>query len=178
MTNQPLTAEDFDDIEELTPESLDYFLREIWSKKTVSVIHFYGLGGERYTRHPVMDLFKAYAAQQNAELVAELEIRKGLVTLNRTLLTEVERLKAELKDAEINFNALADGTIQNEAFGMLKAENERLKQQLAWQPIPENPENYQVILGWDGKETEKYMYHSEFYKMDLLLLEMIKELLE
>lgn len=55
-----------------------------------------------------------YSEQQNAELVAENK-----------------RMKAELKDAEINFKALADGTIKDEALGLLRAENERLKQQLA-----------------------------------------------
>lgn len=61
------------------------------------------------------------AAQQNAELVAE----------NERLNSDIAGLKAQLKDAEINFKALADGTIRDEAIGMLRAENERLKQQLA-----------------------------------------------
>ena len=57
------------------------------------------------------------AAQQNAELVATIS----------QLNSDIAGLKSQLKDAEINFKALADGTIRDEAIGMLRAENERLK---------------------------------------------------
>lgn len=84
---------------------------------------------------------KAYAAQQNAELVATIS----------QLNSDIAGLKAQLKDAEINFEALADGTIRDQAIGMLRAENERLKQQLAWQPIETAPKDKSIDLWVEGQ---------------------------
>lgn len=109
MTNQPLTA-------------LDELLIEIAHKCTLKPTSVIKAG------------LKAYAAQQNAELVDKLETETArnilLDSFNQRLKAENERLKQQLADAEINFNALADGTIKDEALGLLRVENERLKQQV------------------------------------------------
>lgn len=88
---------------------------------------------------------EAYAAQQNAELVATVS----------QLNSDIAGLKAQLKDAEINFKALADGTIRDEAIGMLRAENERLKQQLAWQPISTAPKDGTLVELYQATEPSE-----------------------
>ncbi len=135
-------------------------------------------------------LFKSYAAQQNAELVAEnkklddlLATRDAAITAWMKVVKEWEVENERLKVAEQSYcrrisslekdikSLQRSAVIRDTKLAKTKAhadlmqtENERLKQQLAWQPIPENPENYQIILGWDGKEIEKYMYRTEFYR--------------
>ena len=86
---------------------------------------------------------ETYAAQQNAEMVATIS----------QLNSDIAGLKAQLKDAEINFEALADGTIRDQAIGMLRAENERLKQRLA-----ASETRYQHLIEAASKHA---LYHTE-----------------
>lgn len=96
---------------------------------------------------------EAYAAQQNAELVATIS----------QLNSDIAGLKAQLKDAEINFKALADGTIRDEAIGMLRAENERLKQQLA-----SNFERRPIMTN-DQQAYDRAMAHNAMLREALIL---------
>ena len=66
---------------------------------------------EEYNIAPFINMVEAYAAQQNAELVATIS----------------------------QFNS---------AISELQAENERLKQQLAWQPIETAPKDGTRVLLW------------------------------
>ena len=76
----------------------------------------------------IANLIEAYAAQQNAEL-----------------LTKCEDLEKQLKTADVYVKH----------YFQTKDENERLKQQLAWQPISTAPKDGTSVLIFDNYREDK-----------------------
>lgn len=78
--------------------------------------------------YPLADNIETYAAQQNAEL-----------------LTKCEDLEKQLKTADVYVKH----------YFQTKDENERLKQQLAWQPISTAPKDGTSVLIFDNYREDK-----------------------